>query len=163
MSVIKGYMNGVAIYERSARNNEDNLAEDNLAKKNRRDVYGVPYQCVEFARRYYIQKFHVTFPDVDNAYDLFDLKYATDLRTKKRIRLHAIPNSSAMPEPGDMIIWKPEGRYATTGHVAIMKQIVNRSTVTIMEQNGNTNNGQRNIRIHHSGILGWMHLSDNQR
>jgi len=160
MSVIKGYIDSIAIYDNLAYGQEEDFYH--VAKKGGNYngiVYGIKFQCVEFARRYYIQHFHVTFPEVDNAYNLFHLKYATDLRTKKKLRLRAIPNSvTEMPEPGDMIIWKPEGKYHTTGHVAIMKQIVNRSIVTITEQNGSTKNGHRNIRIHHPGILGWVRL-----
>jgi glutathionylspermidine amidase/synthetase len=162
MSHIKGYVDGVAIYHNPKKEKETY----HVAKKTETYDgirYGIKYQCVEFVRRYYIKKFHSTFPEVDNAYELFDLKYATDLQTNKKVRLRAIPNSiQNIPEPGDMIIWKPEGRYRDTGHVAIMKEIVNRSIVTIVEQNGKTHNGQRNIQIHHPGILGWMRLDDNQ-
>ena len=140
MAPIKGYMNGVTIYKTP-------------------DPYGTAHQCVDFARRYYHRRFNVTFPDVKNAYDLFDLNYAIDLRSKKKVRFHMIYNSpSEMPQPDDMIIWKPVGRYHTTGHVAIMKEIVNRSIVTVAEQNGSTQNGHRNIRIHHPGIIGWMRI-----
>jgi len=163
--MLKGVINGVTIYDRPKKGKKD----DTYHVANKRGaydgmVYGLKYQCVEFARRYYIQKFHVTFPEVDNAYDLFNLKHATDLRTKKKIRFHAIPNSmDVWPQRGDMIIWKSEGQYHPTGHVAIMKEVVNRSIVTIVEQNGKTKNGQRNIQIHHPGILGWIRLSDNQQ
>jgi hypothetical protein len=164
MPSIKGYRNGVIIYDNLKQPIDGNRYSVGKSGAYAGIVYGIKYECVEFARRYYIQKFHVTFPQVENAYELFDLKYVIDLRSKKKIRVHVIPNSDrVLPEPGDMIIWKPEGQYHTTGHVAIMKEIVNRSIVTIAEQNGKTSSGHRNIRIHHPGILGWIHLDDNQR
>jgi len=150
-------MNRVPIYENKKNENDSYHIEKKGG--NAGILYGIHYQCVEFARRYYIKMYHVTFPEVDNAYELFDLNHAIDLSTKKKIRFQRITNSiDQMPQQGDLIIWKPEGRYSTTGHVAIMKEIVNRSIVTVMEQNGSTKNGQRNIQIHHPGILGWMRL-----
>jgi len=140
MAPIKGHIHGITIYKTL-------------------DPYSTTHQCVDLARRYYLRKFHVTFPDVQNAYDLFDLTDAIDLRTNKKIKFHMIYNSpSEMPQRGDMIIWKPVGQYHPTGHVAIMKEVVNRSIVTVAEQNGPTQNGHRNIRIHHPGIIGWMRI-----
>lgn len=43
------------------------------------------------------------------------------------------------------------GQYHPTGHVAIMKEVVNCSIGTVAEQNGH-----RNIRIHPG--IGWMRI-----
>jgi glutathionylspermidine amidase/synthetase len=121
-------------------------------------VYGVKYECVEFIRRYYIHVYGVTFREIDNAIDLFQVPYGTDIITKHRVPFQAIRNApNQIPCRGDVVIWKNQGPYETTGHVAIVVEVLSPSFVRVVEQNGKTKDGWRTIRIHHPGIIGWIH------
>jgi len=156
---IKGYAPyHVAIYE-----NPDNLEYHDPYHLGRKGgpyngiIYGLKYECVEFARRYYIKVFHATFKDVDHAEDIFKLHYATDITTKKKIPFLHITNHT-IPHPGDLVIWKRKGEYKEFGHVAIVIKVMSPTMVQIAEQNGDTANGIRTIPLHHPGIMGWMRL-----
>jgi len=159
MPRIKGHY-GVAIYDNPSDAEYQNPYH--IGKKGSRFEglrYGVKYECVEYARRYYMHVFGTTFKDVDNAIDLFQLRTMTDLETNKRIPVVAIRNApDEMPEPGDMIIWKADGPYEITGHVAIAVRVIGPSTVQVAEQNGPTANGLRNVHIHHPRIIGWLRI-----
>ena len=121
--------------------------------------YGIKYQCVELVRRWYIEVLHLTFPYIDDASKMFDLKFATDLTTHKKIPfIHILNNGRAIPQEGDIILWKKEGIYADTGHTAIMIKVVHNTTILVAEQNGDTANGLRRINCHHNTILGWMRV-----
>ena len=159
MPCIKGHY-GVAIYD-----NPKNAEYDNpyhMGKKGSRYEgmrYGVKYECVEYARRYYMHVFGLTFKDVDNAIDLFQLSTMVDIKTNKRIPVRTIRNAPhELPEPGDLIIWKADGPYEVTGHVAVAVRSLGASTVQVAEQNGPTANGLRNVHIHHPRIIGWLRI-----
>ena len=103
--------------------------------------------------------FGLTFKDVDNAIDLFLLRTMTDIETNKRIPIKAVRNAShELPEPGDLIIWKADGPYEITGHVAVAVRSLSASIVQVAEQNGPTANGIRNVYIHHPRIIGWLRI-----
>lgn len=48
---------------------------------------GLKWQCVEYARRYLINVLNVTFQDVNNAYEIFDIKTVSSIYNRKRIIL----------------------------------------------------------------------------
>jgi glutathionylspermidine amidase/synthetase len=119
--------------------------------------YGVKYECVEFIRRYYIHVYGITFREIDNAIDLFRVPHGTDVKTKRSIPFQAIRNApNQIPHQDDVVIWKQEGPYQKTGHVAIVVEVLSPHLVRIVEQNGTTKDGWRTIRIHHPGIIGWI-------
>jgi len=157
MPHIKGHY-GVAIYDNPSNTEYQNPYH--MGKKGSRFEglrYGVKYECVEYARRYYMHVYGATFKDVDNAIDLFKLRFMTDVETNKRIPVRAIRNTPHdMPDPGNLIIWKAEGPYEVTGHVAVVVRVIGPSTIEIAEQNGPTPNGHRNVHIHHPRIIGWL-------
>lgn len=159
MPRIKGHY-GVAIYDHP--NHAEYQNPYHMGKKGSRYEgmrYGVKYECVEYARRYYMHVFGLTFKDVDNATDLFLLRTMTDIETNKRIPIKMIKNTfHELPEPGDLIIWKADGPYKVTGHVAIAVRSLGASTVQVAEQNGPTENGLRNVHIHHPRIIGWLRI-----
>ena len=159
MPRIKGHY-GVAIYDNPTEVEYQNPYH--MGKKGSRYEgmrYGIKYECVEYARRYYMHVFGVTFKDVDNAIDLFQLSTMKDIETNKRIPVKSIRNTSyELPEPGDLIIWKADGPYEITGHVAVAVRVISPTTVQVAEQNGPTANGLRNVHIHHPRIIGWLRI-----
>jgi hypothetical protein len=60
-------------------------------------ISGVSWQCVEYARRWWITKFGISFGSVDTADQIFFLKEATKLKDKKMITLKSFLNHSILP------------------------------------------------------------------
>lgn len=110
---------------------QDNFVE---LKGNQKIFSGMKWQCVEYARRWLIENKHKTFSDVEYAYHIWNLKYAEDIDTKKKVPLLKFKNrhSTTRPQIGDLLIYS--NKLAVTGHVAVIVGIDNNS-VTIAEQN----------------------------
>lgn len=97
--------------------------------------YGFRFQCVEFARRWLIHAQGITFGDVGMAYEIFDMKAATDVRTKAKVPWSNVRNGGReKPQAGAVIIWSDGGEFRWTGHVAIITEVTD-SYVRIAEQN----------------------------
>jgi hypothetical protein len=159
MGRIKGYApHHIAIYDNPEVEYRDPYHRGRKGGLYEGIVYGLKYECVEFARRYYIKVFGVTFDDVNNAEDIFKLRNAIDIRTKKKIPFLHINSLTEQPQPGDLLIWKRSKPYSEYGHVAIVIQSNSPSMATIAEQNEDTPNGIRRVNIHRPGIMGWMRL-----
>jgi len=98
---------------------------------------GMSWQCVEYARRWLIVLKHLRFGDVDNAEQIWDLDYVSNLSDDKKYKFIAKPNpSSEPPEVGDLIIYKislPDFPY---GHVGVIVGVnTEAGYVDIAEQN----------------------------
>ncbi len=85
---------------------------------------GITYQCVEYARRWWIRNLGLTFGDVPTAADIFALKEGQRLPGHEPIPLGHSLNGSArrVPERGNLVIYAPdpadpEWRF---GHVAVV-------------------------------------------
>lgn len=137
---------------------------------------GVKWQCVEFARRWLMVERGYVFDSIPRAYDIFNLKHVHTVPHKKRLPMVAHPNGSTTPPKlGDMLIWRSEGIFSGTGHVAIICGI-SPTGVRIAEQNYDdlvwpeeqdyarelpgevTDGGEYWIRS--PAILGWMVVDD---
>ena len=82
---------------------------------------GLTWECVEYARRYLILRYHITFPPIDNAYELFHMTYFITL-TNKVYPIQVYPNGSIVPPKKDsLLIWDKE--LNGTGHVAVVINI----------------------------------------
>ena len=96
--------------------------------------WGVRWQCVELAQRFYNQKGWVgaTHWPVDYAYQMYDVAPGLGLTRQANGSITALGW-------GDLVIWLGERATPTTfdtgGHVAVVTA-VNGSSVTIVEQNG---------------------------
>ena len=91
---------------------------------------GLKYQCVEFARRYLIITRGITFEEVDNAYQIFDIQNFINL---KGYYIPTIKSKNiADLKIGSLIIWSKTINH--TGHVAV---VVHKTTnsIYIAEQN----------------------------
>lgn len=126
--------------------------------------YGVPYECVEFVRRWLYLCKRIELPCVSNAYELFTIPHL--IKNKKRMNVHRIHNGSYhKPVIGSILIWNKEGIYDPTGHVAIVVKIDDHY-VYIAEQNMNNTRMNHYTRklpitnnpytIHDPSLLGWL-------
>lgn len=96
---------------------------------------GYKWQCVELARRWlYVNKGYV-FEDVAMAYDIFDLRHVKRVADGALLPLQSFLNGSKRhPEPGCMLIWNEGGDFHTTGHVAIVTEVL-ANAIRFIEQN----------------------------
>jgi hypothetical protein len=115
-------------------------------KSNDNQIYktnaGIPFECVEFVRRYYIQTHRLTFPSVVDATDMFyRINELTPFPPKRKpvcLKTFIYPYThSALYylRPGTMLFWEPkhteELKY---GHVALIVE-ANAEYVVVAQQN----------------------------
>lgn len=72
--------------------------------------YGQKWQCIEYVRRYFAQRFGVTFPSVDNVYHLWSV-----LKRSPVFRCFAA-SELFTPAQNDIVLMT----HGDTGHVAIV-------------------------------------------
>jgi glutathionylspermidine amidase/synthetase len=95
---------------------------------------GIQWQCIEYVRRWYIQKFNITFPSINHAIDIWDIPYLYHPITKKKFSFYSVMNSSNIePKVGDILVFKKNETYPY-GHVAIITR-VKQDAIYLYEQN----------------------------
>ena len=112
---------------------------------------GLKWECVEYARRWFIQVRGITFEDVATAEDLWKLKTA-----KAKSKKIAFTNGKGIPPVGALLIYRKTNK-APYGHVAVVVK-VNRVTVDIAEQNYSLKKWKgysRRIHMTDPDIIGW--------
>ncbi|MCX7114901.1 MAG: CHAP domain-containing protein [Gammaproteobacteria bacterium] len=95
---------------------------------------GMQWQCVEYARRWLIENKGVTFADVKQAYQIWDLTDAQLIHTKQSLPWQHFKNkeTDVHPRTGDLLIY--DQTLEETGHVAVIVGVEHES-VLIAEQN----------------------------
>ena len=83
-------------------------------------VTGLPWQCVEFARRWLLQTRDLIFADIPIAANMWDnVDYLTQVSDNKIVPLDSHPNGSrSKPVNGDLVIYSEA--FLGTGHVAVV-------------------------------------------
>lgn len=133
--------------------------------------YGIPFECVELIRRYFVLYYSLTFPTVDDAYDMFySINSLDNINTNQVILLETkiSPNININDlQVGNLIFWK-RNIYTNDnyGHVGIIIKST-KTSVTIAQQNMhnlvekyNKNNLIRAIHRKNTIFLGIKHLPD---
>ncbi|CAD8152897.1 unnamed protein product [Paramecium octaurelia] len=141
--VLIGKGNGVPAY--SCQNDTQHLDElehflqPNETGFNQTVFVGMKYQCVHFARYYWIQKFGSTFPGIDTADEIFDLTYGIDYKNGKYRNLTKFYNGMTTSiRAGDLLIWNKSYPYFPYGHVAVVLDVqlgAEEPYITIGEEN----------------------------
>ena len=101
---------------------------------------GVVYQCVEYARKWWMINKGITFGSIDSANEILYLTEGKDIRTKQPVPLARSINGTASrpPKRGDLVIYYPDRTVQkwANGHVAVViKTDLENGTVYIAEQN----------------------------
>jgi hypothetical protein len=119
---------------------------DMYVKTNDNQTYktnaGIPFECVEFVRRYFIQTRGLTFPSVVDATDMFyrihELVPAQSSQSSQSLQTRVYPyvrNALHYLRPGTMLFWVPaptdELKY---GHVALVVE-ADAEHVVVAQQN----------------------------
>jgi glutathionylspermidine amidase/synthetase len=127
---------------------------------------GIRWQCVEFARRYMIINYRITFPQVKNAYEIFTLNYFHNIKTNSLIKINKFLNGSEIaPQVGNLLIWNKYVDNNSTGHIAVITKVKLPYYVEIAEQNWNINKFIRRLEIKYkngyniidTNLIGWIH------
>lgn len=129
--------NGVKVYYNGGVNNSEGR---NLS----RDGYnlGIKYQCVEFVKRYYFERFNHRMPDAfGNAKDFFDANTAQGALNPKRGLVQYRNGEAEKPQVDDLIVFPPT-LFNPYGHVAIVAGVSERE-VEIVQQNPGPFSGSR--------------------
>ena len=105
-----------------------------------RQYLGITYQCVAYARYWWMKNLNLTFGDVDNAHQILYLTEGIDARTGTRIPLGRSVNGSARrpPQRGDLVVYASDRSDPEwySGHVAVVVDVDReRGLVTLAEQN----------------------------
>ncbi|MBK1720042.1 amidase [Thiocystis violacea] len=106
----------------------------------RLEYAGLTYQCVEYARRWWIQTLGLTFGDVPTAADILALTEGRRLSDQAVIPLGRSLNGSARraPRRGDLLIYAadPSDPEWRAGHVAVVVETdLEQGWVALAEQN----------------------------
>ncbi len=126
---------------------------------------GLRYQCVEFVKRYYYERFDHEMPDAyGHARDFFDLGLPDGARNEQRALLQFINGEGGRPEAGDIVVFAPWllNRF---GHVAIVSH-TNDDAIEVVQQNPGPFGKSRETfrltdsdgkwRVKHRRVLGWL-------
>lgn len=130
---------------------------------------GLSYQCVEYARRWWMTNLGITFGDVDSAHDILYLTEGENIHTDGKFPLARSINGTAKrpPKRGDLLIYypnpaDPKWRH---GHVAVVVGVdLQHGWVNVAEQNYNNlpwaqpNQYARQLRLFEVG--GRYHIAD---
>jgi len=95
---------------------------------------GIKWQCVEYARRYLIITKGITFANVNNAYDIFDLHYFISLKNNSQIPIKKYKNGTLSEKPNIDSLLIYNKNHHNTGHVAVITFIGN-NYIIVSEQN----------------------------
>ena len=130
----------IHIYTKTTNTNADNYSSK----------YGIPFECVEFIRRFFVTQCNYTFPSVIDAEDMFyTIKMLTNISNHHIMLLktyeypygsdndHQETNNKIFNylKPGSILFWKKTNNVNLKyGHVALVVS-ANESYVTIANQN----------------------------
>jgi len=103
---------------------------------------GVIYQCVEYARKWWMLNKGITFGSIDSAYEIIYLEQGKHIHNKQSFPLARSINGSAKrpPKVGDLLIYSadrdnPQWRH---GHVAVVVDVnLAAGSVSLAEENYN--------------------------
>ncbi len=113
-------------------------------KETNKDVYsGLKWQCVEFARRWWISQKNVTFGSVETANEIFNLATAEKLNSSDKIQLLKTKNeANNSPKAGDLLIYKKSvtDNSFPYGHVAVIVNVnIEKGYIDLAEANYTNN------------------------
>jgi hypothetical protein len=133
---------------------------------------GLKYQCVEFVKRYYYERFGHKMPDSYGHAKAFFKAGLEDGVMNVQRNLRQFRNSgAARPCPDDLLVFGPSffNRY---GHVAIISAVTD-SSIEIVQQNPGPFGSSRETiylelknggwQVHNKSVLGWLRLQPDQK
>lgn len=109
-------------------------------KQDQLQYIGVTYQCVEYARKWWMKNLGITFGSIDSAHEILYLTEGQNLQTQQPFPLARSINGTARrpPRRGDLVVYypdraDPEWRH---GHVAVVVAVDReQGIVSLAEEN----------------------------
>jgi len=149
---------------------------------------GLRWQCVEYARRYLVQVFKVTFDSVANAAEIWNLTTWWSVNggnqtTTVPVTSHINAASSMPPQRGSLLIWAAGTDIGPYGHVAVVVK-TNTTALFITEENYDDTVSWKDVRSYSrslrltrndttgfytvhcqesSSFKGWITMKDGER
>ncbi|MHB1357156.1 MAG: CHAP domain-containing protein [Anaerolineae bacterium] len=124
------------------------------------DFYGLKFQCVELIQRYYWERVGRNTRTGGPSWGIASAYQAWRTHPPEYT---AYPNGGgSIPQPGDILVWRPEGRYAPHGHVGVVV-LVEGDRVVFVQQN--SKEGGISSRLWANGwmddeyLYGWLHAT----
>ncbi|KAG5501535.1 hypothetical protein JKF63_03364 [Porcisia hertigi] len=96
--------------------------------------YGFKYQCVEFARRWMLERKGLMLPDVNWACNIFELNKVRDAATGEDFAVLRVRNGTETKPETDALIIYPSTDESPTGHVGVITAVGD-DYVCIADQN----------------------------
>lgn len=101
---------------------------------------GVTYQCVEYARKWWMKNKDITYGSIDSAHEIIYLTEGKNIQTKEPFPLARSINGTAKrpPRRGDLVIYYPDRDNPNWrhGHVAVVVNTdLKEGTVSLAEEN----------------------------
>lgn len=123
---------------------------------------GLRYQCVEFVKRYYYERFGHEMPDsMGHAKDFFSAEVADGALNPQRMLLQYRNGAGGAPRDEDLIVFAP-WTFNRYGHVAIVSA-VGPDFIEVIQQNPGPFGSSRERyaleqgrRVAHDRVLGWL-------
>lgn len=126
---------------------------------------GIKWQCVEFVKRYYYERFQHKMPDsYGHAKDFFDTKLSDQQWNGRRGLYQFQNNSASKPKISDILVFK--GTFSNRfGHVAIISDVTEDDIEIVQQNPGPFSPSRKRIRLTHSDagwkieherVLGWL-------
>jgi len=155
-------LNGVSVYFNSpiTHSSGRNVAADGY-------YLGLRYQCVEFVKRYYYERFGHRMPKpTGNGVDYFDLETTDGAINPQRGLLQYRNGSQTAPHVEDILVFgaRPGNPY---GHVAIVSAVSDTALEIIQQNPGPSGKSRMSLRLSRDGngvkvenprVLGWLRL-----
>lgn len=112
----------------------DDPKQDNL------QYIGVTYQCVEYARKWWMKNRGITFGSIDSAHEILYLTDGKNIQTQETFPLARSINGTAQrtPRRGDLIVYYPDRTDPDWrhGHVAVVVAVdLEKGSVALAEEN----------------------------
>jgi len=124
---------------------------------------GLKYQCVEFVKRYYYERYNHKMPDsYGHAKDFYDVTLKGHGYNRKR-GLFQHPNGGAMiPKHGDLVIFGAS-RMNPFGHVAIVSKVTEKRVELIQQNVAKSTRASYKLQSYNAyfniddpDIIGWL-------
>ncbi len=123
---------------------------------------GLKYQCVEFVKRYYFERFDHRMPNsYGHAKDFFDTTLADGALNKDRALLQFRNCSASMPRVDDLLVLDGWGGNPY-GHVAIVSRVGDGEVEVVQQNTGSARNTydldmiDGKWRIDCKRVMGWL-------
>lgn len=146
-----------------------NGATRHVAKRNRSpDGYnfGLSFQCVEFVKRFYYQRYDHKMPNsFGHAYSFYAPNVKSGQLNKQRGMLQFANDGQQKIQVDDLLVFRP-WLLNSFGHVAIVSQVTEQDIEIVQQNAGPFSSSRARIaftsqnpqQLDDSGILGWLRL-----